>query len=70
VLVIQSAVVRFAQTPAATASSPMYMWTKPGTSPVLNSRATRSSNARIVAIVRQSSSSVTRATPIAVVIAG
>src|SRR5262245_52325536 len=52
---------RLAQTPAATPSSPMYMWTKPGTSPVRNSRATRSSNERIVAIVRYSETMVSRA---------
>src|SRR5919202_5338551 len=42
------------------ASSPAYRWTKPGISPVANSRCRRSSNSRIVRMVRYASSTCSR----------
>src|SRR4029453_10817264 len=48
---------RWAQTPVAMASSPTYRWTNPGISPVANSLCTRSSNSRMVRIVRYQSRS-------------
>ena len=43
---------RWIMIPVAAASSPAYRCTKPGRSPVANSTCTRSSNSRIVFMVR------------------
>src|SRR6516162_2545397 len=56
VLAMVSRSSRLLQTPTAEASSPAYRWTNPGISPVANSACTRSSNSRMVRIIRYTSS--------------